>query len=172
MEKKLASLHNHLPSSLLNRPMGMRSRSTSEVTLSHTRRSSSWNETLFRQHAKLSVSLNNSNQHLLTLPKIGDVARRCSTYSEGDIPEQNFFTSDLDSGDDDVNPPASKSHRSSFSSEAWHLKQAASKRRKTISKSNDKQSRRLPPLLTIIPPDDDLLCLIRWDVFLVHHDTA
>jgi hypothetical protein len=161
VEKKLASLHTQLASSLLNRPLGMRSRSTSEVMLSQTRRSSSWNETLFRDHVKLSISLNNSNHHLLTLPKLGNDMRRLSTYSDGDIPDQNFFTSDLDSGEDDLEQSTPRSQRSSISFEAGHLKSTASTRRKTITKSNDKPRKPLPPLLAVIPPDEDVLFLLR-----------
>lgn len=152
LEKKLAVLQSQLS----NRTLKKRGRSTSEVLFRRTRRSSSWADTLPIHQQNVSVSLNNSNHHLLALPRVsGGNERRFSIHSDGDASETGFFTSDFDSGEDGENDVSLRT-KSNFP-------QITSKNNfpQRFSKSSDEQNKFLPPLVTIFPPDDDLLFLYQ-----------
>lgn len=128
----------------------MRGRSTSEVIFRNIRRTSSWTETLPIYNSKLSVSLHDNNQNLLSLPKIDDIHRRLSTYSDSDTSENPSFTNDIESGDEIEKPksyPKIPSPRKALI------------RTKTIAKLGSKQKKSLPPIVSVIPPDEDILVL-------------
>ena len=158
LEKKLAMLQSQLGSRTLTK----RGRSTSEVLFPRTRRSSSWTDTLPIHQQNVSVSLNNSNQQLLALPRaaLGN-DRRSSIYSDGDASETGFFTSDMDSGGEEGENDISVGTRLNLPqlSARKHLPKRWSSTDRRLSKMNNEQNKRLPPLVAIIPPDDDLLFL-------------
>lgn len=160
LEKKLATLQSQLGYSRIDRSLKKRGRSTSEVRSPRTRRSSSWTDTLLPQQKNLSVSLNNSHHHLLTLPKI-DVGnkRRFSTYSDGDVSETGFFISDMDSGGEDGEnePTFSKQLNLPPAPSTINFSQRWSVTEQHLSRLNDEHCKLLPPLVAIIPPDDDFL---------------
>ena len=131
----------------------MRGRSTSEVIFRNIRRSSSWNEPLPILRPKLSVSLQNSNQNLLTLPKIDVFQRRSSTYSDGDISENPFFTSDIESGEEGENDDAK------YKLTVPNFNRLAVKR--STLPALGKKHKPLPPIVAVIPPDEEILFLTR-----------
>lgn len=123
----------------------MRGRSTSEVIFRNMRRTSSWTDTLPIYHKKLSVSLNNSNQNLLSLPKIDDIHRRLSNYSDSD-------TNDIESSDET---------EKSKSTPKLHLPRKTLNKSKINSKIGQKKPPPLPPIVAVIPPDEDVLFLTQ-----------
>jgi hypothetical protein len=152
LEKRLASIYSKLDTSIINRPLKMRGRSTSEVIFRNVRRTSSWTETLPIHHSKLSISLNNSNQNLLSLPKIEDIEqRRFSAYSDGDVPENPFFNLDTSSGEEGEN---------SRSNPKLNLPKKTTIKKKLMSpKFSNQKTKPLPPIVAVIPPDEDILFL-------------
>jgi hypothetical protein len=150
LEKKLVSLYSTLNSTVTNRPLKMRGRSTSEVIFRNMRRTSSWTETLPIHRPKLSLSLHNSNQNLLSLPKIDDIHRRFSTDS--DTSENPFFNIDTESGEEGEN---SKSNP-----KVIPLKKTTIKA-KSIRKNVDKRRKPLLPIVAVIPPEEDVLFLTQ-----------
>ncbi|CAF0760937.1 unnamed protein product [Rotaria sp. Silwood1] len=157
LEKKLVSLNNNLNSTFTNRPFKMRGRSTSEVIFRNMHRTGSWTETLATRHSKLSVSLSNSNQNLLPLPKMDDFERRSSTYSDGATTENTFSTSDMESGEEGDNEirKKSKSYHKTTNPRRIAVK------RKTLPKLVVKQNKPLLPIVAVIPPDEDTLFFIQ-----------
>ncbi len=142
VEKRLALLHQNFNSMDFNRPLKMRGRSTSEVIFRNMHRTRSW------ASPKLSVSLHNSKQNLLSLPKIDDNERRFSAFSDGDTP---FFTSDMSSGEEGeyrkLSPKIIKSKR-------------IITKRRTLPQIV-KQTKPLLPTVAIIPPEEDPLFLVQ-----------
>ncbi|CAF2381272.1 unnamed protein product [Rotaria sp. Silwood2] len=157
LEKKLVSINSNLNSTFTNRPLKMRGRSTSEVIFRNMHRTGSWTGVLAMRHSKLSLSLNNSNQNLLSLPKMDDFERRSSTYSDGATTENTFSTSDMESGEEAENDirKKSKSNRKTTNSRKIAVK------KKTLPKLVVKQNRPLLPIVAVIPPDEDALFLIQ-----------
>jgi hypothetical protein len=137
----------------------MRDRSTSEVIFHYVPPSSPRSETLPNHLSKLSVSLHDSNQNLLSLPKIDDCGRRFSVYSDGDTSETHFSTSDIESGEEGENltQKYSKSKFPITTSKRIPIK------KRTLPKLVAKQNRSLPPIVAVTPPDAE-----GW--FLTHHD--
>jgi hypothetical protein len=134
----------------------MRGRSTSEVILRNTRRTSTWTETFPIRHSKFSISLNNSNQNLLSLPKIEDIERRrFSAYSDGDVSENPFFNLDTSSGDE--------GGENSKSNPQPHFpkKKTTIKKKIFTPKISKQQTKSLPPIVAVIPPDEDILFLTQ-----------
>ncbi|CAF0721652.1 unnamed protein product [Rotaria sordida] len=156
LEKRLASLSGNLNSALTNQPLVMRGRSTSEVIFRDMRRTSSWTGTLPMRHLKLSVSLNNSNQNLLTLPRMDAFERRSSSYSDGATTENTFSTSDMESGEEGDNELRKKSKTNRKTTNSRRI--AA---RKTLPKLVVKQNKQLLPIVAVIPPEEDDLFLIE-----------
>ncbi|CAF5144221.1 unnamed protein product, partial [Rotaria sp. Silwood1] len=157
LEKKLVSLNNNLNSTFTNRPFKMRGRSTSEVIFRNMHQTGSWTETLATRHSQLSVSLSNSNQNLLPLPKMDDFERRSSTYSDGATTENTFSTSDMESGEEGDNEirKKSKSYHKTTNPRRIAVK------RKTLPKLVVKQNKPLLPIVAVIPPDEDTLFFIQ-----------
>jgi hypothetical protein len=155
LEKRLSTIYNYSNSAFANRPLKMRGRSTSEVIFRNIRRSSSWNEALPIIRSKLSISLHDSNQNLLSLPKIDDSNRRLSTFSDGDVSDNTFLSSDIESGEERENE-IKKIPKSI--SKTTNSKKITTKK-KILPKIISKQSKSLPPTVAIIPPDEDLLFL-------------
>ncbi|CAF1208149.1 unnamed protein product [Adineta steineri] len=151
IEKKLALLHNNINSTYSDQPLKMRNRSSSEVILPKIRPSKSMNEPLSIHLSKLSMSLQDSKQNLLSLPKIIDPGRRLSAYSDGDVSESSFFTSDMDSGEDGETEDNKnlKSHLQTIASKRLSIKRDKLLLRKPIKP--------LPPIVAIIPPEEDFL---------------
>lgn len=135
----------------------MRGRSTSEVIFGNIRRSSSLTGALSIHNPKLSVSLYGSNQNLLALPKLDDIERRSSIFSDGDATEKSFSTSDMESGEDTDNEigKKSKSNRRTI-----YSKKIATKR-KTLPKLVVNQKKPLLPIVAVIPPEEENLFLIQ-----------
>jgi hypothetical protein len=158
-EKKIASLFTNFKSTFTDRPFEMRDRSTSEVIFHYVPPSSPRSETLPIHLSKLSVSLHDSNQNLLSLPKIDDCGRRLSAYSDGDTSETHFSTSDIESAEEGENL-TQKYSKSKFP--LTNSKRIPIKKR-TLPKLVAKQNRSLPPIVAVTPPDAD-----GW--FLTHHD--
>ena len=134
-----------------NRPLTKRGRSTSEIFLRNIHRSHSWTDTLPIHRSKLSISLQNSDQNLLSLPKIDDYQRRFSNYSDGDVPEQPFSLFDSDSMDSDLSKSMSKLN----SSRKIPMKKSIH------ANTNDKKTKQILPIVAIIPPDEDVLFLTQ-----------
>ncbi|CAF4430909.1 unnamed protein product, partial [Adineta steineri] len=90
-------------------------------------------------------------QNLLSLPKIIDPGRRLSAYSDGDVSESSFFTSDMDSGEDGETEDDKnlKSHLQTIASKRLSIKRDKLLLRKPIKP--------LPPIVAIIPPEEDFL---------------
>ena len=126
----------------------MRDRSTSEVIFRNIRRSQSWTDTLPMHRQKFSVSLQNSDQNLLSLPKMDDIQRRFSNYSDGDVPENPFFNLDTESSEENE------------VSKLTSLKKLPIKKQ-IIGKTSEKQTKPLPPIVAVIPPEEDILFLTR-----------
>ncbi len=152
LEKKLVSLYNNLNSTITDRPLKMRNRSTSEVIFRNIRRTSSWTETLPIHRPKLSLSLHDNKKNFLSLPKIDDIQRRLSTSSDDDTPENPSFNIDTDSGEEREN---SKSNLKIIPSHGITIK------KKTISKIADKRTKQLLPIVAVIPPAEDILFLTQ-----------
>jgi len=148
LEKKLASIYKNFNSSITDRPLKMRNRSTSEVIFRNIRRTSSWTETLPINRPKLSLSLHDNKQNFLSLPKIDDIQRRLSTYSDDDTSENRVFNSDMESGEETEN---SKSIPS----------KGITRKKKIIPKIADKRTKPLLPIVAIIPPAEDILFLTQ-----------
>jgi hypothetical protein len=96
--------------------------------------------------------LNNSNQNLLSIPKIEDIQqRRFSAYSDGDVTENHFFNLDTSSGEEGE---ISKSNPQLPS-----IRKTTSKKKVFHPKVSKQQTKPLPPIVAIIPPDEDILFL-------------
>ena len=152
LEKRLTTIYSKLNATEINRPLKMRGRSTSEIIFRNMRRTSSWTDTYSIHRSKLSLSLHTSNQNLLSLPKIDDMHRRFSAYSDGDTSDNPFFHLDSESGDE-----------GEYSQSI--LKQSSPKkttmRRKTNSKVWNSALKPLPPIVAVIPPEEDILFLTQ-----------
>jgi hypothetical protein len=142
LEKKLAKLYSNFNSTVTNRPLKIRGRSTSEIIFRNIRRSSSWTETLPINRPKLAFTFHDSNQNLLSLPKIADIERRFSAFSEGDIPENPF---NIDSEEEE---------KSKSNLQIPSPKKLPIKKKKTTIVGN-KQTQPLLPIVAVIPPEDE-----------------
>lgn len=131
----------------MDRPLKMRGRSTSEIILRNSRRASSWTDVYPMRHSKLSVSLNDSKQNLLTLPKINDDHRRFSAYSDGDVSENVFFH--LEDDDEEQQQQNSRSHG---------LDKLPIIKKKS-PQGGYQPTKALPPIVAVIPPEEDILFL-------------
>ncbi|CAF1379869.1 unnamed protein product [Adineta ricciae] len=151
-EKKRALLQkHHMNSTSFERPPTMRDRSSSDIAFPLIRPSSPLTGSLPNRLSKLSISLNDSKQNLLALPKITVSGRRFSAYSDGDVSENSIFANDGDSGGE----------------EEEHAESIA---RKTLTINTEEpprlllQARKpLPPIVSIIPPEEDVLYLTNTE---------
>lgn len=151
-EKRMTSFFNSWNSTLSDRPAKMRGRSTSEVSFRNIPRSNSLSETLPIHLSKFSVSLHESKQNVLFLPKIDDSERRFSLYSDGDTSENHLSTSDMESSEEGEYPKSK--------SQIINPKRITIKR-KTLPKLVSKQNKSLPPILAVTPPEEDALFLTQ-----------
>jgi len=156
LEKKLVSLYKNFNSTNIDRPLTTRGRSTSEIILRNRRRTSSWTEISPIHRSQLSVSLHNSNQNLLSLPKIDDIQRRFSLYSDDDTSENPFFHVDMESGEEEEN--------SKYNFKIIPPKRITIKK-KIIPKVIDQHNKLLPPIVTIISPEEDIFFLTQENLF-------
>ncbi|UJR35459.1 hypothetical protein I4U23_028215 [Adineta vaga] len=156
-EKKLASFHYHVNSISIERPTKMRDRSSSEIGLPPIRPSSPLSGSLPNRLSKLSVSLNDSKQNLLVLPKCIDSRRRFSAYSDGDASENSFFTTDMESAEEEEDTETER-----IRSVTMNPKTLAIRRDKPL-KLVKKPNKLLLPIVSIIPPEEDVLFLTQND---------
>ena len=150
LEKRFSAIYSKFHTTITDRPFKMRGRSTSEVTLRNMRRTSSWADIFPIQHSKFSISLHNSKQNLLTLPKLGDTYRRYSTYSDGDVTENVLFQVRSDSFEDEEN---------SRSNPKLNTLERLPMIKKRSPKVSNQPTKALPPIVAVIPPEDDILFL-------------
>ncbi|CAF3070804.1 unnamed protein product [Rotaria socialis] len=157
LEKRLESLCSNLDSNFTSRPLKMRGRSTSEVIFRNIRRTSSLAGSLAIHNPKLSVSLYSSNQNLLALPKLDDIERRSSTYSDGDTTENTFSTSDMDSGEEVEHKVRKKTKTNR---KITYSRRIVTKK-KTLPKLVFNQNKLSLPIVAVIPPEEDVLFLTQ-----------
>jgi hypothetical protein len=157
LEKKLVSLYKNFNSTNIDRPLTTRGRSTSEIIFRNRRRTSSWTETSPIHRSQLSVSLHNSNQNLLSLPKIDDIQRRFSLYSDDDTLENPFFHVDMGSGGEEE-------ENSKYNFKIIPPKRITIKK-KIIPKVSNQHNKLLPPIVTIISPEEDIFFLTKENLF-------
>lgn len=151
LEKRLSVLYSKYHTTSIDRPLNMRGRSTSEIILRNVRRSSSWADLFPIQHSKFSISLHDSKQNLLTLPKLTDPFRRFSAYSDGDMTENVLFQLRSDSPDEEENHSRSNPKLNTLE----RLPIIKQRSPKTINQP----TKALPPIVAVIPPEEDILFL-------------
>lgn len=158
LEKRLVSLQNNLTSTESGRPLKLRGRSSSEVIFRNVHRTGSWSGALPIHLSKLSVSLNNSNQNLLTLPKMDNFERRFSASSDGAASDYTFSTSDMESGEefDHEKRIKSKSSRKKTTNS-----RRTTSRKRTLPKLITQPTKPVLPIVAVIPPDEENLFLIQ-----------
>ena len=132
----------------------MRDRSASEVVFPHIRPLTPLSGSLPNRLSKFSVSLNDSKQNLLVLPKVINSGRRSSIYSDDDTSENSFFTGNMDSGDEDEGDTETERIPSGI------IDFNTLKFPKLIQKRN----KLLLPTVSIIPPEEDGLFLAQTEV--------
>ena len=154
LEKRLTTIYNKYQSTIMDRPLKIRGRSTSEIILRNRRRTSSWTDVFPMRHSKMSISLQDTKQNLLTLPKMNDENRRYSAYSDGDVTEHVFFHLESESsGEDDDKEKISRSNSK------LHTVEKVSMMKKKSPQGGYGSTKALPPIVAVIPPDEDILVL-------------